>query len=414
MRRNWALAFAVLVLWLVPLFGQQREESPGTTTRPQPQRPPQRQRTPGQQRTRTPFPPEQRQLTTVIINGRVRAEAGPIAEQVRVEFWNRGRVIRSVFTDVRGNFTITIDERWALSTSGAAIADASVGSAQTQTTLAGFENIGFRDSRDRLAALVRGGEIRVSVSGYYPISKHFMGPVNTIGFNDVGTITLQRLAKVDGTSISTTSLAAPKKARKAYSKAAKLLQKNRLEEAETRLLKAVEIYPQYAVAWNTLGGIYRQKNQPEKALQAFSEAVKADPKYIRPYLGRAEVELAKGRYQEVVNTTGTLLRLDPTFGIAHFYKAVGHYSLQQLRAAEQSARASLKSLHRPPPAIHFLMGTLLARKGTYPEAVQELQAFLKVEPDSPQAERARKLLAELEARLPTDSKVQARSGEEAD
>ena len=322
-----------------------------------------------------------------------------------MEFWNRGRVIRSVFTDMRGYFTITIDDRGALSASGAAIADASIsGGRTTNSSFGGFNNTGLGSSRDNVASLVRGGEIRISVSGYHPISKPFMGPLNMIGFNDVGTITLHRLAEVEGTSISVTSLAAPKKAKKEYSKAAKLLHKNRMEEAEIRLLKAVEIYPQYAVAWNTLGRIYRQKNQPGKALQAFSEAVKADPKYIRPYLGRAEVELAKGRYQEVVNTTGTLLRLDPTFGIAHFYKAVGHYSLQQLKAAEQSARASLKSLHQLPPAVHFLMGLLLARKGTYPEAVQELQAFLKLETDSPQSERARKLLAEVTARLPKDSK----------
>ena len=119
----------------------------------------------------------------------------------------------------------------------------------------------------------------------------------------------------------------------------------------------------------------------------------------RPYLGQAEVDFRAQQFQEVIKTTEGLLRLDPTLGLAHYYKAVSHYSLGQLEEAEKSARTSLGSLHKPPPAAHFLLGSLLARKGTYPKAVEELRLFLKAEPNAPQAAHARNMLTQLEGRL---------------
>lgn|ERR1017187_6440268 len=49
------------------------------------------------------------------------------------------------------------------------------------------------------------------------------------------------------------------------------------KEAMYRFLKAVEIDPTYAAAWNNLGITYEQAGQFEDAKKAYEKAVKLDP-----------------------------------------------------------------------------------------------------------------------------------------
>lgn len=342
------------------------------------------------------MPEFQRRSQTLIISGRVQSGSSDLGEQIRVEFWNHGQMLRAVFSDLRGNFSFTFDGNQGPMTPGgdsAATSDASYSVEQNR-----FRQFGGAAGGD-VRGMIRGGEIRVRLSGYRPVTKMIMGPLDSFGLTDVGTITLQRLAKVEGTAISLTSLQAPKKARKEMNKAAKLLKKSKKEKATEHLQKAVEIYPQYAVAWQMLGDIYLGQNQPEKARQAFSESIKSDPKYIRPYLGQADIQMRTRQFNELIETTGTLLRLDPTLGTASYYKAVGHYSLGQFAEAEKSAQAAIRSPSGSPAVVHFMLGTLLARKGTLPEAEKELRLFLQIAPGSPAAAEAQKLLTQMESQL---------------
>ncbi len=313
-------------------------------------------------------------------------------------------MIRTVFSDLRGNFTISFDESSQMASLGAA--DASVSGSGLSNPLSNrrgqFGGVGL-DAR----ALLQGGEIRISVAGFHPISLITAGRTNQIGLNDLGTITLQRIAKVEGSFLSAISGAAPKKARKEYAKALKLNKKRKVDEAESRLLSAVEIYPEYATAWNGLGQIYLGKNQLEKASDAYSRAVKADPKYTVPYLNLIKIHIAKGRNQEALEISEGLLKLDNTLGIAHYFQAIAHYSLTQYGEAEQAIRKALKSLHTPPTMSHLLLGDLLARKGTFVEAAEELRLFLKAAPNSPSSAQARDLLAQLEPHLPKENKTVA-------
>src|SRR5204863_8182902 len=57
---------------------------------------------------------------------------------------------------------------------------------------------------------------------------------------DVGTIILHRLGNVEGNTISATSLAAPKDAKKAYEKGKEALKKKKPADAEKEFQKAVE------------------------------------------------------------------------------------------------------------------------------------------------------------------------------
>jgi tetratricopeptide (TPR) repeat protein len=214
---------------------------------------------------------------------------------------------------------------------------------------------------------------------------------------NVGTIMLHRLANVEGSAVSVTSLQAPKEARQAYDKAQQDLRKNKLPEAAKELQKAVEIYPNYAAAWYELGRVQEQKQENEEARKSFARAVAADAKFISPYPKLAELEAQAENWAELADTTGRLLKLDAVdYPMAYFYNATANLNLGQIDAAEKSARAGekLDTAHQY-PKLEQVLAMILERKKDYAAAAAHLRTYLLLSPDAEDAARMKKELAEL-------------------
>ncbi|HXW91911.1 MAG TPA: tetratricopeptide repeat protein [Terriglobales bacterium] len=222
------------------------------------------------------------------------------------------------------------------------------------------------------------------------------------GFSDVGTIVLRRLAQVQGFTISVTSARAPTKARKEYEKGRELEQQEKWDSALMSFRKAVEVYPEYAIAWFEIGRVQARQGDLVPARQSFHQSLAADSTFISPYLELAQLALRDRRWQEVVDSTDALLKLNPIdFPQDWFLNAAGNFYLQRLDAAETSARRGLEldGQHRV-PKLEYLMGTILAQKHDYAGAIAHLRNYLHLAPHATDAETAQKQAEELE-RLPS-------------
>ena len=105
---------------------------------------------------------EAQSMQGIIISGRIRTEFGPLTQQVRVEYWDQGRRIRSIFSDSRGNFTITFDQAGQQSTHSAS--DVTTSSRGTAGPL-GTARDRAAYGRNYAGALLRRGEVKISVPG---------------------------------------------------------------------------------------------------------------------------------------------------------------------------------------------------------------------------------------------------------
>jgi tetratricopeptide (TPR) repeat protein len=222
---------------------------------------------------------------------------------------------------------------------------------------------------------------------------------------DVGTIILHRLANVEGSSISVTTLQAPKDARKAYDKAREALHKDKAADAQKDLEKAVNLYPQFAAAWYDLGVLHEKNNNAAEARKSYSQALAADPKFVSPYLPLAILSGADKNWQEMADITARLIKLDAVdFPDAYYYNAAANYNLKKIDEAEASAREALKldTAHRLPKVEHIL-GLILYQKNDYVGAAEQMRKYLIDAPNAPDAQQVREQLAELE-RLAGDAK----------
>jgi tetratricopeptide (TPR) repeat protein len=218
---------------------------------------------------------------------------------------------------------------------------------------------------------------------------------------NLGPIVLTRAGKVDGVTVSMTSMEAPPDARKAYVKGKQAAEKQDWDKARAQFEKAVAAYPKYASAWYDLGEVYERKQQFEDAARSYRESLAADPKYVKPYPRLVALAAVEKKWREVSEWSDRLISLDPlNFPAAYYFNMVANFNLRNFAVAERSARETLKrdEQHRYPKA-HHLLGLILAKMGDSAAASEQLREYLKLAPGASDTALVRKQLTEIERRL---------------
>lgn len=405
------LLLAGLATW-APAFGQEQQQPAPPPQAPQPAPTPTPSPEPGGRTPTIPSPtplptprqpqaePDWRQQPfpeiqrPIFLSGRVVLEDGtPPPEPVVIERICNGQPRPEAYTDSRGRFSFQLGQNTTM------LADASVNTAADSLSdpMRRSQGTGFGQSRTLSERDLIGCELRAVLPGYRSDLIPLAGR-RLMDNPDVGTIILRRLGKVDGTVISATTLNAPRDARKAYEKGLEAAKKKKFEEARKQLERAVELYPQYAVAWYELGRIHQDQNNREKAREAYGKALEADAKFMKPYLQLALLSAQERNWQEVADTTDRLLKLDPfDYPLAYFFNSVANFNLRKLDAAERSAREGIKLDERNQiPKMRHLLGVILANKQDYAEAAQLLRTYLPHATNPEESELVRKQLAEIE------------------
>lgn len=219
---------------------------------------------------------------------------------------------------------------------------------------------------------------------------------------DVGVIVLHPLEGVVGSVFSRTTLLARKEAREAFEKGRELTRNQKYDEAIDAYEKAVRSQPRFAAAWFELGLVHQMQNHPHEAEEAYRESATADPKFVKPYRQLAFLAFHEQRWPEVLEATDRLLFLDPvSYPDAYYFDSVARFQTGDLEAAERSARkATSLDSQRTPPRAYAVLGAILIEKQDYAGAAQQLRAYLALAEPGPEADQARAMLEQLEARLP--------------
>lgn len=296
----------------------------------------------------------------------------PVPEPVSVALTCGIRPLQVIHSDLKGYFQFTLGTGSQSNVDFSASSNAPLpqgpGSLQSLNGVASQPG-GFQNG-------LTGCEVQVSVPGFQPMSKTISDRSDISGV-DVGTLQLTRIAGVAGSSISVTSLLVPNNARKEFEKGDEDARNNHPDSAMRHLEKAVTEYDKYAAAWNELGSLYAASRAIEKARQAFQMAITADPHYISPYLGLAQLEVQNQEFEPAVEMAGKALELDSSIGVANFIQALGNFKLNRLDAADKSAQMAEKVPHANLVDLHALHATILLRKQDYPGAVAQMRAYLK-------------------------------------
>jgi Flp pilus assembly protein TadD len=333
--------------------------------------------------------------TGAALSGKFVLDDGTVPpDRVRVELTCNSVSRPQGWSDNKGNFTVQLgstnpDESFDLSYG--IPSERSPGGAGSITAPAAVEAI----PKD-----LTGCDLRGALPGYtsaiVSLTAH-----RRLDSPDVGTIVLHRLANVEGLTVSATTALAPDPARKALEKGMEALKKKNPDDAQKELKKAVEIYPTYAVAWFQLGRVYESRSHWKEATDAYRKSIAADAKYLYPYERLYLVTSHLESWPEVRDVTASVIRLDPVdFPRAYYFSALANLNLNDMDAAEKSARQAVRLDLATNPRAGYVLGVILARKQAFSEAADLLRGYLKAAPNSVEADTVKQQLAALEKMVP--------------
>jgi len=319
----------------------------------------------------------------------------PAPEPVSVALGCGATPLQVIHSDLKGNYQFTLgggtQSNMDMSASNSAATSMMNNGMNNGMQSPSLQPNQFGNSQSKLT----GCEVQVRVPGYMPLTKIITDSGDVSGIN-IGTLQLTRVAGVTGSSISVTSLLVPNDARKEFEKGDRDAHDNHLDSARQHLEKATAEYDKYAAAWNELGNLYATAKESEKSQRAFEKAIAADPHYIPPYMGLAQLELQNQQYEPAVETAGKALALDSSIGDANFIQAIGNFKLNRLDAAEKSAQMAEKGPHQNMSDLHALHATILFQKQDYSNAAAQIRAYLKEFPQGRFADQMKKDLQGIE------------------
>jgi Tfp pilus assembly protein PilF len=325
---------------------------------------------------RTPGAPDA-STKPVFVSGKVMLQGGgALPEPVPIERVCNGTVRREGYADTKGQFEFQLGLNLTFQ-------DAS----ENDTRIAPTSRSRSGSGNSLRPLDLNGCELRAVLAGYQSsvVSLRTMGG-DTWQY-EVGTIFLKRIGNAPGTTISVTSMAAPKDAMRAYEKAQKI-KADKPAEAEKELAKAVKTYPQFAAAWTLLGDLHREHNDFNTARTDYAQAIAADPQFVNPSYGLAMMASQEKKWDDAIHLTDQVIKLNSAaYPLAYFLNAAANYNSQKFAPAEESAKKfkALDTQHSH-PEVCLLLSYLYSGRQDYASAAREIREYLSLMPNSPDVE----------------------------
>jgi predicted O-linked N-acetylglucosamine transferase (SPINDLY family) len=99
--------------------------------------------------------------------------------------------------------------------------------------------------------------------------------------------------------------------------ARQLRNKRELKEAAQLCLQAIALIPDFADAYNLLGAIYKDQNDPDRAVLAWKKAIQIDPHFAEPHSNLGVVYAGNLKFDDAIIAYQDAIQANPNYAQAH-------------------------------------------------------------------------------------------------
>jgi Flp pilus assembly protein TadD len=190
-------------------------------------------------------------------------------------------------------------------------------------------------------------------------------------------------------TVSVHELKIPDKARHEYEKGLGSLGKNDLPGSVSHFTKAAQAFPEFYEAYYHLGVAETKQGHLDEAMPAFQKAIDlSGGRYAWAEFGIGYLQYLEGKTEEAITTIRRGLEVDGNSPDGYLLLGMALLRLNRSDEAEKCAREAL--LRKPNFAQAYLvLSDAYGRKREYVAQLQWLDAYLKLEPNGTDTERAR-------------------------
>jgi Flp pilus assembly protein TadD len=235
----------------------------------------------------------------------------------------------------------------------------------------------------------------VKANGYEQLRENIDGGVRpSIGLQ----LTLRRMKPFgpppvsNAPTVSVRELSIPSKAREAMHRGLTLLnEKSDYKGSISQFERAIREYTGYYEAYMQIGLAYMRMGDTAKSEQALLTSVTmSEHQYPEALLNLASMYSAEKRYADAEPLAHEAVDLDPLSVAARQELARALHGLGQGQAAEAAALEA-KRLQPDDPQTYLILANIHLKANRYRALIRDLDQYLELEPDGPQAEQARNM-----------------------
>jgi Flp pilus assembly protein TadD len=199
--------------------------------------------------------------------------------------------------------------------------------------------------------------------------------------------------------ISAALAAVPKPALDLYYKALESSRKGQGEKAVEQFRQALALHADFALALRDLGAEYLKANQPDRAVEPLRASLKLDPEDQVALLDYGIALFQKKEYAAAEEHLRRALKKDARLAPTHYYLGVTLTQRHNLEEAEKELLEAIKlGGEKAMARAHFYLGGIYWSKRDFRRAADELDAYLRLVPDAPDADRLRTTIKELRSK----------------
>jgi len=187
----------------------------------------------------------------------------------------------------------------------------------------------------------------------------------------------------------------PEEARELYLAALRSAQANDHKKAVEQLTQAIAFHPNFPLALGELGVQYLKLNLPEKAVESFASALKLTPDDMTLELNYGAALLEANRLADAETHLRKSLDKNGSSWVGHMYLGITLMRMRKFDDAEKELQRALALGGDDLALPHYYLGGIYWGKGQYRRAADELEKYVKLSPNGPDAERTRAAIKEL-------------------
>jgi Tfp pilus assembly protein PilF len=198
-------------------------------------------------------------------------------------------------------------------------------------------------------------------------------------------------------TVSVSEMKIPEKARQHLRKAQEAMQKQRTDEAWKEVSRAIEIAPSFAEALTARAVLRMDKGDMQAAIDDLQAAITADENFPVAYVVMGAAYNFLDKFNDAERVVERAITLNPASWQAYFELGKAELGKQDYEASLRNLNKAASMAPKEYGPIHLVRAHAYLGLKNYPEAMSELEAYLERNPQSPNAEEARKTLDQVRA-----------------
>ncbi|MBI1811118.1 MAG: tetratricopeptide repeat protein [Nitrospirae bacterium] len=156
------------------------------------------------------------------------------------------------------------------------------------------------------------------------------------------------------------------------------------QKAVEAFTKAIKLSPNNEKFYVFRGNAYGEAGSNNQAVKDIAKAIKLNPKYAKAYVSRGNAYLRSGSYQQAVKDYSVAVKLSPKHEEAYCYRGVAYGALGKEQQALEDFSHAIK-INPEYEKAYFYRGLAYAESANYHKALEDFNKAVELNPGDSEA-----------------------------